>query len=330
MLINCPTFLIRAVVVNKKKKMKILTDLANLLTENEKSITTSLLKIKVLASRLKNDNLYKWINKELSGYQTKGELPEYRISGCILMGDFQNGRLLARKQTLATLDLPEFVKEFVSNVEFYQSISVLESYLKTKGSKSLKYPVPNEMLGVLSANYHKMGNHDLTIINAHKEVGIGAVEQILAEVRNFALDMILKLEDEFGYQIDLEELIQNKQQVNNIIQNVMRQTNITNTGDGNVVNTGNNSTLNIDITVKKNNFDSVREQLLKNNLEEIDIDSLKKVISEKPDFDKEVFGPKVNNWIQKMTGKALAGTWNIGIGASSGILVEIIKQYYGM
>jgi nitrogen regulatory protein PII len=310
--------------------MKILTDLANLLTENDKSITTSLLKIKVLASRLKNYNLYNWINKELSGYQTKEELPKYRISGCNLIGDFQNRGFLVQKQTLATFGLPDFEKEFVSNIEFYQSISVLESYLKTKGTKSLKYPVPTEMLGDLSANYHKMGNHDLTIINAHKEVGIGAVEQILAEVRNFALDMILKLEAEFGYQIDLEELIQKKQQVNNTIQNIMNQTNITNNGDGNVVNTGNDSNLNIDITVKKNDFDSVREQLLENNIEEIDIDSLKEVISENPDFDKKVFGPKVNNWIQKMTGKALAGTWNIGIGASAGILVEIIKKYYGM
>lgn len=310
--------------------MSILTDIVNLLTENDNSITTSLLKIKVLASRLRNDSLYNWINKELFGYQAEDELPRYRIHGCNLIGNYINGNWKATQQALATMNLPDFVKEYVEKLEFYQSVSVLESYLKEKNSQTLQYSIPTEIVGIITDTYQKMGNPHMTVYSAYKQIGIGAVEQLLAEVRNIALDMMLKLEEEFGFEIKLEDLLKKKEKVNNKIQNIMSQTNITNSGDGNVINTGNDNKIKNEVSISKSDFESVKRTLKEHKVEEADIEELAEVIDEKPNYEKKLFGPKVNKWIQKMTGKALDGTWQIGVATAGALLAEILKQYYGM
>ena len=49
----------------------------------------------ILASQLKSDELTRWVEKELDGYESIGELPDYRIIdtlGCV--GKWTNGHQL--------------------------------------------------------------------------------------------------------------------------------------------------------------------------------------------------------------------------------------------
>ncbi len=65
-------------------------------------------------------------------------------------------------------------------------------------------------------------------------------------------------------------------------------------------------------------------------IEEADIMELQEIIeADQPDSVNKRFGNGVNTWIQKMTGKVLDGSWQIGIGAAGTLLADSIKQYYG-
>ena len=47
--------------------MELISQIINDLIDEEKSLNSALLKTKVLASRIQNQNLLDWINNELSG-----------------------------------------------------------------------------------------------------------------------------------------------------------------------------------------------------------------------------------------------------------------------
>ena len=310
--------------------MNILTEIINLLTDNDSSITNALLKIKVFSMRLKNDSLTEWIDKELSGYKSNDELPAYRKGDCNLVGNYINGYWKMEKQILATMNLPDWVRESVEQMTFYQSISVLESYMKDEKMKTISVSIPAEIIGIITDTYQNMGNPYLTVYSAYKQVHIGAVEQIITEVRNKTLDLMLKLEQEFGFDIDMQALMEKKTAVNYLIQNIMNQITINNEGDGNVINTGNNNEIISKINIAQSDFDSLRKELSKNHVEETDISDLEQIITEKPDKEKRIFGPKVNNWIKKMIDKSLDGTWQVGIATAGTLLSEMLMKYYGM
>ena len=110
----------------------VLTEIVNLLTDNTVSVSTSLLKIKVLASRLNNKSLLAWIENELTGYQKKIDLPEYRKYSCRVVGSFIYGNIKYTNQELAINDLPNSIRKRLETIEFYDGISTLESYLQKK------------------------------------------------------------------------------------------------------------------------------------------------------------------------------------------------------
>jgi hypothetical protein len=310
--------------------MNIITEIINLLTDNDSSITNALLKIKVFSMRLKNNFLTEWIDKELTGYKTNDELPSYRKSGCNLVGNYINGNWKMENQILATMNLPDWVRESVEQMDFYQSISVLESYIKDDKMKTISISIPAEVIGIITDTYQNLGNPYLTVYSAYKKVHIGAVKQIITEVRNRTLDLMLKLEQEFGFDIEIHALIEKKSDVNFLIQNIMNQITINNEGEGNVINTGNNNEIISKINISKLDFESLKKELSKNNVAETDINDLEQIIIEKPDKKSKLFGPKVNNWIKKMLDKSLDGTWQVGIATAGTLLGELLKKYYGM
>lgn len=148
---------------------------------------------------------------------------------------------------------------------------------------------------------------------------------VLSKVRNSLLDFMLKIDSEFGNISEIEELKTKK----NEISTIMSQTIINNSGDGNILNTGDAAKIDATITITKGNKDELSSHLRETGAEEVDIEELMRVIDqEEPKTD--TFSPQVNSWIQKMIGKALEGTWKVGIGAAGGLLASAIKMYYGI
>ena len=74
--------------------MSLLGDIINELVDSNESLSSPLLKTKVLATRLKNEELLSWVNHEVMGYSDEVELPRYRkytadIKGTYIIGNTQ-------------------------------------------------------------------------------------------------------------------------------------------------------------------------------------------------------------------------------------------------
>lgn len=303
--------------------MKLVSDIINELIDSEKSISGPLLKTKVLATRLGNDELLNWVNQELEGYSDSKNVPKYRKFGCHVVGDYFNGNMKYTRQPLPLTGFDKSLQTLISNMEFMHSVGALENMVQKKGN--LELPFTAEMTGYLETSIIKLGNPHFQLINARKFMSSNGIAEILAIVRNRLLDFMLKIDKEFGNLTEIEDLKSKR----NEIANIMNQTIINTSGDGNVINTGDSSSVSSTINISKGNKDQLRKELDKVGVEQSDTNDLLSVIEEMvPTSENQQFGVKVNDWIQKMMGKSLDGSWQVGIGVAGGLLVEIIKKYY--
>ena len=118
----------------------------------------------------------------------------------------------------------------------------------------------------------------------------------------------------------LKKDMENKQQV---VQNII------NADNGSVVNVGNNNTIKI-IFNKPGDQGELIEKLKELKIQQEEINELLEFIeTEKPNSKESDFGTKTKSWLAKMFNKSIDGTWQIGIATAGGVLVEIIKKYYG-
>lgn len=307
--------------------MKLINDIINELIDTEKSITSPLLKTKVLASRLQNEVLLNWVSNELKGYDTAGDLPDYRKYNGNITGTYINGSMQYNDQPVPTIGLKKELEEMLHSMDFYQSISSLETLKGENKSGKLEHTFPAELTGLIQQNWRKMGNPYLQLVNCKKSISVNAVVEILSFVRNNLLDFMLKIDSEFGNITEIEELKTKKEE----IATIMNQTIINNSGDGNVLNTGEKANITATININKGNKEELAKHLQDIGLSDADTTELIDIIdTEEPNFDNKTFGQKVNTWTHKMLGKALDGSWNIGIGAAGSLIAEAVKTYYGM
>jgi hypothetical protein len=306
--------------------MKLISDIINELIDSEKSVTSPLLKTKVLASRLKNEELLTWVNNELNGYDFNATVPEYRKCDGNVSGTYLSGNWQFNDQPLPTTGLPHELEQVIRQMDFYQSVATLESLQSNNKSGTLEAVFPAELSALMERNIQKMGNPFFQIIRARRYTSINVVTQILSVIRSKLLDFMLKLDEEFGNLTEIEEMKNKNEQISTI----MNQT-IINTGDGNVVNTGDNSKVKANISINKGDKAALKQKLSQNGIAPEDVDELINIIdTELPDNTTGVFGQPVQKWTQKMLGKAVDGSWQIGLGAAGNLLTELLKAYYGI
>lgn len=309
--------------------MKLINDIINELIDTEKSISSPLLKTKVLASRLQNVKLLSWVTNELKGYVNSSDLPGYRKYKGNITGTYINGHMHYKDQPVPIIGLKRELEEDLCSMDFNQSIASLEILKGENKSGILEYTFPAEITGLIQQSWRKMGNPYLQLINCKKSISVNAVVEILSYVRNNLLDFMLKIDSEFDNITEIEDLKTKKDE----IATIMSQTIINNSGFGNIVNTGEKSNIsaNINININKGSKDELVKHLQDIGLSKTDTAQLLKIIdTEEPNFENKTFGQKVNAWTQKMLGKALDGSWDIGIGAAGNLIAEAIKAYYGM
>lgn len=217
-----------------------ITDIVNQLTDTTTSLTSILLKVKVLAVRLKNQRLIDWVTKEIEGYKATDVLPEYRISNCNTYGNIMNGRWDLKNQIIPLDGLKPKIQDYMKKFEFYQGISGLEHLLSDK-STTIGMAVPPAILNHLTQNLQNLGNPYAQVYSANRKVGTGAVQHAISMIRSNALNIMLEIEKEFGYKIDIAKLMTRNNEVNQTIYKIMNY--ITTDGNDNTINTGNNTNL---------------------------------------------------------------------------------------
>lgn len=217
-----------------------ITDIINQLTDTTTSLTSILLKVKVFAVRLKNERLIDWVTKEIEGYNQNDVLPDYRIFNGNIYGNIMNGDWKLTNQLITLDGLEPKIRSYFENFEFRSGVSGLELFL-SKDSNMVQIALPPETLKHLTNNLQKHGNFDAQVYSANRTIGVGAVEHSISMIRNNMLNIMLEVETEFGYKIDMAKLMARNNEVNQTIYKILNY--ITTDGNNNTINTGNNANL---------------------------------------------------------------------------------------
>ncbi len=301
--------------------MNLVATIINELVDTTISLTSPLLKTQVLASRIKNKELLDWVTQELNGYQKKEELPNYRKTHGKLTATYINGNYQFNDQILSTIQFGREMDLLMREITLPQSLETLESL--SNGHHNIGIDFNAEIIRILQNSFEE-NNPYMQIISARCTTSISFVKDILATVRSKLLQLMLKIEEELGAESEIENIKGFNKEITKIMNNT-----IINNGDGNVTNTGEHSKIDANIKIKKGDQSRLSSTLKENKVNNDDIRELLSIIDlEQPKAG--VFGLKVNNWVQKMVGKALDGTWQIGIATAGVVLGEALNHYYGI
>lgn len=294
--------------------MKLISQIIEDLTEDNKSLNASLLKTKVLADKMNNDSVFAWVNNELNGYPNVNELPEYRILPASATGTFANRFQVLKNVPIPTMNLDKEFQEFLTKMKLTNSVSNLEHHINNDKGE-LGITIPMEFCNYISQQVG--GNAYLQF--GRVTVGRNMIVELLNNVRSRLLDFLLKIRKEFNE----EENYDDKPKV---IDNIFNGTII----GSNVIFSGNQNQQTLTYTVNQNDLNSFKDFLRKNSVDEADIIEVESILEkDKPNIQSKEYGPKIKKWMTKMLGKAVEGTWKIGTEVAAKIITEALKQYYG-
>lgn len=304
--------------------MKLIADIIQELIDIEKPITSPLLKTKFLASRIDNIELLNWVSNELSGYSNNEDVPKYRKCIGNIRGTFTNGNT---RYTNANVPISGFDDDFrntLSMFYFTQSIENVESM--SKMDKIIKFNFPAEIVGLIGEEWRKMGNPYLNLISCERFISNNFTKDIVSKVRDMLLDFMLEIDKNFGNITEIETLKNSKEEITKIMtQKIILS------GDGNIINTGNNTSISAKINISKQNKDDLQRILQENNVSIEDISELMEIIDTDGErIESNGFGSKVKNWFKNMFSKSLDGTISITTSVISGVLTEAVNHYYGL
>ncbi|KKX48751.1 hypothetical protein [Sphingobacterium sp. IITKGP-BTPF85] len=302
--------------------MKLLESIINDLVSTSTSLNDPLLKTKVLATRIRNAQVLLWVESELSGYKDKDELPGYRRSKGILKGSYLNGY-----DQYSNVDIPiaHLDIKMIKSLTAICSLDSVSSIEELIGKKGVKISVNAYQKYYVENSIREIGNPYFQISSIYLEIPATFLNNIVSNVRSKLLEFMLQLEQEFGVEADILILANN----NNVINQIMNTT-INNSGDGAIINNGDNNKVEANINITKGNKEALKDFLLAEKLPSTDVDDLLKIVDKTTPVSKENFGEPVNSWMHKMLGKVLDGSWQIGIGAAGNVLAQALQSYYNI
>lgn len=301
--------------------MKLIDDLIEELTSKSVILTDVLVKTKVLAFKLKNTELQTWVDSELNGY-TDGQLPDYRILPCQIIGTVSNGYQRGTNFPIPLTALKEKQREAMTTLRLVQSIATLDEIVHKGDSTKMVMNVPHEISNFLSKDF----DNGFVIEFARREVDKVQIVQVLTAVRTKLLDFLLKVNEEVGENEDIKSMTQGdgKDKVASIFSSAVFGNNTTIiVGDGNTQNLTNSN-------ITTGNFEELEKYFSDSGMDKKDIAELKTVIdNDNQDQKKQEFGIKVKAWTQKMLGKAMDNSWKVGLAVAGKLVADGITRYYG-
>lgn len=310
---------------------EIIEDLINV----EKSLSSALIRLHYFGKLIDNKELIKYTNDELNGYNQESDVPDYRQTLSTLRIQLQ----AYRNQHSAILPismLEEPYREKFKYLAVREGISAVEKIAKEineeneTGEVSINFPM--EMLFILQEPARKLYKSDVRIdVIGAKICGSSTVIiEIPNAVRTRLLDFVMKIADEFGYNIKIETFKNELDNNNKTINNYMNTT-INNDGDGNLINNGSNNTIDNQVTINKGDITKLKEELSKLGIEDADIEEISTIIlEESPNIEEKKLGTKANGWISNVINKSLNGIGKISTSVSANLLATMLKGYIGM
>ncbi|MFN5139632.1 MAG: hypothetical protein ACK5HK_15755 [Pseudanabaena sp.] len=183
--------------------MSLLRDIQEAITNPSFRLADILRKAKVLAFRLDHQEFKYWVNRELNGYESNDNMPEYRILREVESYGYFVG--VAGNQAdhipIPSLSLPKEYRELMRTIYILQGVESIESLVQQSGNNlTLSIPWTPDNVAVLQP---KVLTH-MECISAWRKVGVISYVAVLDTVKNRILDFVLEIESKFPNAGDIQ------------------------------------------------------------------------------------------------------------------------------
>lgn len=162
-------------------------------------LDTTLKRLKVILYSIDNEEVIQWVDQELNGYQNFEQLPHYRIFECEVYGDYFAGnaynRIEAKHHLIPLSGLDKEMRESIKRINIFNDIETIQQSIVT--NQTMGKPIPPEICSLISSTCN------LVITSATVNIDSSRLMSIIKNVEKKTLDILLKLEKEFG---NLDEL----------------------------------------------------------------------------------------------------------------------------
>lgn len=301
--------------------MQLIHEIIELLSSSNPNLGNALFKAQVLAHKLDEGELKQWVANELNGYPDSLNLPSYRVLYLTVMGNFTNGYMRYSNQPLPIISLEKRLREKLEIAHLTQSIAVIEEW--SKNDSDLTQVIQPEFYSRLSKGL--AGGYEVE--RAWGKHSVGALLQVVVEVRSRLLDFALQLSDRIPSEPESNEIkqISKEKAVSEIFKNAIF-------GDNATIVVGDGRIQGITNSIVSNDFDSLAKTLRTHHVTDEDISGLRSAIDQDLSSDEHAnhsFGPEVRHWIGGMVSKAGTSTWQIAMGTAGNVLGTAISAYYG-
>ena len=171
--------------------MSLLRQIQDSAIDSSVDLATLLRKCKVLAARLGNEDFKRWIDNELSGYDSKDDLPEYRILNVNSKGHFGGpfGSGL-RNADIPLMCLPEHFRESLGHSYMMEPVAAMASLVANGKSGSLQEPWNPDLV----AHFGNRIYERMVCMQAWKVIPASAIVAALDTVRTRVLNFVLEIE----------------------------------------------------------------------------------------------------------------------------------------
>jgi hypothetical protein len=296
-------------------KKAIVLEIQRLATEKSQDISDLLRKALLVASKLKLTDFRVWVENELNGYR-KDQVPEYRkVKATVRLKNPYHGLIPVVFPTGEIADVFRniHVRDPIGNL-----VSILEK--QTSEMSDPIFPLTPEQEHFLISQQDGLGLPPIRTVSS------SAIATIIDSVRTQILDWSLKLEEKgilgkgMTFSDDEKEIAVSNPSIN--IQNFQG-----------VLGDVSNSTLTQDLnmTVKVNDFESLKGFLCSAGISDTELIDLKDAINNDPKpKTKGKFGSSVSTWMGKMLTKAANGSWQVSAAAAGNLLAQAVGAYYGI
>ncbi|MCJ7507660.1 MAG: hypothetical protein MUO85_02870 [candidate division Zixibacteria bacterium] len=302
--------------------MTLLQEIQVEAVDSKSDLGTLLRKCRILASRLKNEELKNWVQYELDGYPPDAALPDYRKlqtqSYGYLSGPFGQS---INNAPIPSMCIPKEIRHLVApGVEFRNGVTALQDMISRRETEALQVHWPANVVALVSDRIME----GMTLLQAWKLIPASAVVSILDIVRNRILNFALEIESaapNAGEGNLTPALTADK--VSNVF-NTYIMGNVGNIASGN-----SQVTQQAILTISQGDWSSLEKFLKSLDIDDTDIAELKEAVKQEPKATPKGFGGKVASWIGKMVTKSAQGIWNVATTVASNVLSKALAQYYG-
>jgi hypothetical protein len=303
--------------------MKLLNDIISLLMDENGSLAGALLKTKVLLHDIGQRKLVGWVNSELAGYAEDAEVPPYRVVSMRVFGTVTNGYWRHTNRALMVYHLRDKFGDTFEVSRMRQAIDVLE---KTVASSSPSGAMGKQLGFQVDRLLSKPFEDGYFVEGSYSHISIGQIQQILIDVRSRLLDFVLELRDEVGTGTSDEDV---KERVNTLdIPGMFGKAVF---GDNITIVVGNHNHQQVTNTLLKNDAAALAAELRKHGVSDDDIQTLNAALVEDPmPTTAGQYGPAVRGWMSRMLGKAVDGSWDVGVAVAGTLLASGVARYYGL